>query len=137
MVQLPASLAAGQPASLVVSSVNLSSAAVALHIEATDPAILAASRVGDVLVVYLTGMGGTDPPVREGDASPGSPLARTLVQPQVFVGGVPVSVLFAGLTPGFVGLYQINAQLPKDAPPSFEIVVETSGRRSNSFPFRQ
>jgi hypothetical protein len=137
MVQLPAGLDSGQPASLVVSSVNLPSATVPLRIEATDPAILAATRLGDVLVVYLTGLGAPDPPVREGLATPGSPLARTLVQPRVLVSGVAVPVVFSGLTPGFVGLYQINAELPKDAPSSFEVVVETSGRRSNSFPFRQ
>ena len=88
-------------------------------------------------MVYLTGMGGTDAPVREGAAAPSSPLARTLVQPQVFVGGVLAPIFFAGLTPGFVGLYQVNAQLPADAPTSFEIVVETGGRRSNSFPLRR
>ena len=102
-----------------------------------DPAILAASRIGDVLALYLTGLGGTDPPVHEGVAAPGSPLARTVMLPQVFVGGTPVPVVFAGLAPGFVGLFQVNAQLPKDTQPSFEIVVETGGRRSNSFPFRQ
>jgi uncharacterized protein (TIGR03437 family) len=137
LVQLPASLVPGQPAQLVVSSVNLSATAVALHVDAADPAILAASRIGDVLVLYLTGLGATDPPVHEGVAAPGRPLARTVVLPQVFVGGTPVPVAFAGLAPGFVGLFQVNAQLPKDAPSSFEILVETGGRRSNSFPFRQ
>ena len=66
MVQLPASLASDQPASLVVSSVNLSSATVPLRIEAADPSILAATRLGDVLVVYLTGLGATDPPGARG-----------------------------------------------------------------------
>jgi uncharacterized protein (TIGR03437 family) len=136
MVQLPANLTPGQPASLVVSSVNLPSAAVPLRIDA-DPAILAASRVGDVLVVYLTGLGATDPPVREGAATPLSPLARTLAEPQVLMDGVPIPAFFAGLTPGFVGLFQINAQLPKDSPSSFAIVVEINGRRSNTFQFRQ
>ena len=136
LVQLPAILAPGQPASLVVSSVNLASATVPLHIEATDPAIIAASRSADTLVVYLTGLGATDPAMREGAASPLSPLARTLVQPRVLVGGAQAPVSFSGLTPGFVGLTQINAQLPADAPSSFEIVVEAGGRRSNSFQFR-
>lgn len=87
-------------------------------------------------MLYLTGLGGTDAPVREGAVAPGSPLARTVVLPQVFVGGTAVPVAFAGLARGFVGLYQVNAQLPTDVSPGFEIVVETGGRRSNSFALR-
>ena len=136
LVQLPASLVPGQPASLVVSSVNLASAPVPLGIAAANPAILAASRAAGALMIWLTGLGGTDPPVREGAAAPLSPLARTLVAAQVFVGGVPVGISFSGPAPGFAGLYQINAQLPLDAPASFEIVVEAGGRRSNSFQLR-
>ena len=78
--------------------------AVPLRIEAADPSILAASRFGDVLVVYLTGLGGTDPPVREGIATPVSPLARTLVQPQVLVGGVAVPVVLCGTDARFCGV---------------------------------
>jgi hypothetical protein len=133
LVQLPASLTPGQPASLVVSSVNLASAPVPLHVEAADPAILAASRIGDTLVVYLTGLGGTDPRVGEGAAAPSSPFARTVLQPQLLVAGAPVPVFFSGMAPGFVGLYQIDAQLPAGTPASFEIVVEAGGFRSNSY----
>ena len=136
LVQLPASLAPGQPASLVVSSVNLASAPVPLRIATADPAIVAASRSADALVVYLTGLGGTDPPVPDGTAAPSSPPARTLAQAQVFVGGAQVPVFFSGLAPGFAGLFQINAQLPAGVPSTFEIVVEAGGRRSNSFQYR-
>jgi uncharacterized protein (TIGR03437 family) len=34
------------------------------------------------------------------------------VLPQVLVGNTPATVTFSGLAPGFVGLYQVNAQLP-------------------------
>jgi uncharacterized protein (TIGR03437 family) len=34
----------------------------------------------------------------------------------VLVGGEQCSVLFSGLAPGFVGLYQLNLTLPPDLP---------------------
>lgn len=42
-------------------------------------------------------------------------------------------VLFAGRSPGIVGVYQVNAILPADAPAKFEVVVQAGGRTSASF----
>jgi uncharacterized protein (TIGR03437 family) len=134
LVQLPASLAPGQPASLTVSSVNLPSAAVAMRVEAAAPAIVAAARTGDALVLYCTGLGATDPPLREGLAATG--LVRTVVQPAVTIAGAPATVFFSGLTPGFAGVYQVNVLLPANAPASFDAVIEAGGRKSNVFPVR-
>jgi uncharacterized protein (TIGR03437 family) len=76
----------------------------------------------DELTIYLTGMGQTLPQVRTGDASPASPLALTVMQPTVTLGGVALTVDFAGLTPGYVGMYQINTRIPlKGIPTGFEI----------------
>ena len=35
--------------------------------------------------------------------------------PVVTIGGVPAAVTFSGLAPGFVGLYQVNAEVPANA----------------------
>jgi uncharacterized protein (TIGR03437 family) len=137
LLQLPASVMPGQPASLTVSSVNLAAAPVLVPIETASPAIVGATRTEGTLVVYVTGLGATDPPLREGLPAPASTLLRTVVQPLVSVDGEPATVLFSGLTPDLVGLYQINAQLPADAPSSFEIIVEAAGRRSQPFQFQQ
>jgi uncharacterized protein (TIGR03437 family) len=110
---------------------------VLLPIETASPAIVGATRTEGTLVIYVTGLGATDPPLREGLPAPASTLLRTVVQPLVMVNGEPATVLFSGLTPGLVGLYQINAQLPADAPSSFEIIVEAAGRRSQPFQFQQ
>ena len=45
-------------------------------------------------------------------ASPSNPLASVVNAPTVTVGQIPATVQFAGLTPGYVGLYQINFQVP-------------------------
>jgi len=66
-------------------------------------------------VMYLVGLGATDPSVASGTSSPSSTLAKVTDTPTVTVDALPASVAFAGLTPGFVGLYQINFQVPAGA----------------------
>jgi uncharacterized protein (TIGR03437 family) len=67
---------------------------------------------GDTIVIYLTGMGATSPAVDDGMPAPLSPLASALSTPTVTLGGAGMSVSWAGLVPGSVGLYQINATAP-------------------------
>ena len=45
-------------------------------------------------------------------------MAIDLTDSSVEIGGLAGEVLFAGLTPGFVGLYQLNILLPVGLPPS-------------------
>lgn len=46
----------------------------------------------------------------------GSPIYATVTAPAVTVGGQAVQVLFAGSAPGYAGLYQVNFQIPQNAP---------------------
>jgi uncharacterized protein (TIGR03437 family) len=79
------------------------------------------ARGGEALVIFATGVGGLTNPPASGEASPADPLAASTVEPTVTVGGAPATVLFAGLTPGFVGLLQINVQLPASLPAGDEL----------------
>ena len=49
---------------------------------------------------------------------------------EAFLNGKTLPVLFAGLTPGFVGLYQVNMSIPADTPPG--IGLSLSIRQANS-----
>jgi uncharacterized protein (TIGR03437 family) len=69
-------------------------------------------HLDDWLVIYLTGMGAVAPEVKTGDAGPMDPLAQAMAQPTVTLGDTPLPVWYAGLTPGSVGVYQINVQVP-------------------------
>ena len=69
-------------------------------------------HLNEYLTIYLTGMGGTTPSVVPGAASPSSPLAVATVQPTITIGGSSIFVLWAGLAPKQVGVYQINALVP-------------------------
>ena len=70
----------------------------------------------DTLVIYLTGMGVTFPSVDAGQPAPLSPLAQVTAGPSVTIGGVPLQIQYAGLVPGEVGVYQINAYVPFGVP---------------------
>jgi uncharacterized protein (TIGR03437 family) len=71
------------------------------------------ARVGETLIMYLVGLGATNPVVPSGTQSPGATgLARPLVSPTVTIDGQAAEVVFAGLTPSGVGLFQINFQVP-------------------------
>ncbi|MEP7364351.1 MAG: hypothetical protein ABI972_13945 [Acidobacteriota bacterium] len=80
------------------------------------------ARPGDTLVVYALALGATSPPVVSGAAAPSSPLARAtgnwriVIGTGVFVSGIDVTPSYVGLAPGFVGLYQINFQIPANCP---------------------
>jgi uncharacterized protein (TIGR03437 family) len=67
--------------------------------------------VGTVVEIYATGLGLTNPAVKEGTQSP-SPAAMVSQAVSVSIGSAPAQVQFAGLSPGAVGLYQVNAMVP-------------------------
>ncbi len=82
----------------------------------------APARPAEVLIVYATGLGQLDNAPRTGEPSPASPLATLQATPSVIVSGQEANVLFAGLTPGLVGLAQINIQLSSDLPTSLPVL---------------
>ena len=78
-------------------------------VSATSPAM-----PGDLVVLWGTGFGPTNPSAPAGTIVTGAPA--TLTPPIVTVGGVQVPVVSSVLTTGTVGLYQITIQLPANVP---------------------
>jgi uncharacterized protein (TIGR03437 family) len=77
----------------------------------------APAKPGDVLTLYATGLGLTNPGFAAGQL-PGtaSPIAGDI---QVTVGSTTLAktdVLYAGVTPYAAGLYQVNIHLPLSIP---------------------
>ena len=91
------------------------------------------ARPGEVILIYGTGLGGVLPAVTSGAASPANPLASAVSSVSVQIGGREAEVSFAGLAPGFVGLYQINVRVPSDVTPApnVPVVVTAAGLQSN------
>src|SRR5579871_362146 len=95
-------------------------------VDATHPA-----TAGDVIVIFCTGLGATSPPTQTGQAA-SSGIA--VVTPAVTVGGIAAGLQYAGVAPGFVGLYQVNAVIPKGVTtgPAVPVVITQSGLASNA-----
>ena len=70
------------------------------------------AAAGEVVAIYCNGLGAVTPAVNAGQPSPANPLSYTASTTTVTIGGQPASVQFSGLTPGSVGLYQVNAVVP-------------------------
>jgi uncharacterized protein (TIGR03437 family) len=59
----------------------------------------------------------------DGKAATTSPLITTELKPVATIGGKAAEVAFSGLVPGLVGLWQINARIPSDAPSGTSVPV--------------
>ncbi|MBM3785491.1 MAG: hypothetical protein FJW30_14085 [Acidobacteria bacterium] len=97
----------------------------------------APAKPGDILQFYVTGLGlatpdGTEagPRLGNGAVAPadGSVLYKVVAPVTVTVGGVGAEVVFAGVTPGYAGLYQLNVRVPAAVRPSDAVNVEISMR---------
>ena len=71
-------------------------------------------KPNEFVILYLAGLGPTAPPVGTGEKSPLPPATITPL-PGVTLDGKTAQVAFAGLSPGLIGLYQINFVVPPDA----------------------
>lgn len=77
-------------------------------------------KPGEVIILYGTGFGSTDPPVPSGQVFTGAaPTADPVV---ATIGGVDAKVQFAGISSS--GLYQLNVVVP-----TWGTVIKRSSRR--------
>jgi uncharacterized protein (TIGR03437 family) len=88
-----------------------------------------AAAPGDVLILWATGFGQTNPATGAGAEVVGGPAVATL--PTVTVGGTSVKVLGAALSQGNAGLYQVAIQLPASLP-SGNLAIRASVQGFNS-----
>lgn len=88
---------------------------------------------GEILALYTTGLGPVSITVDDGFAAPDSPPVFTVDPVNVFLAGEGCDILFSGLAPGFVGVYQINFRVPPDAPPGIlSLQIETPFTNSST-----
>lgn len=106
--------------------------ALALNQDGTLNSASAAAPKGSIVVMYATGTGQTAPPGVDGIVPPSMlPLVKLPVL--VTIGSQNATVLYAGDAPGFVGLTQLNIQVPMSASSGAQpITLEVGG-----FPLNQ
>ncbi|HWR52564.1 MAG TPA: PQQ-dependent sugar dehydrogenase [Bryobacteraceae bacterium] len=85
---------------------------------------------GEVILLYATGLGEVENQPPDGNPAAASPVAKTRNDTTVTIGGMNATVLYAGLAPGFVGLYQINLEVPRGLPPGTHELKVTAGGRT-------
>ncbi|MGH9661299.1 MAG: IPT/TIG domain-containing protein, partial [Bryobacteraceae bacterium] len=83
-------------------------------------------------VVYAVGLGPVTPALPPGIAAPSSPPATTTIPMRIFFDGSEGEILFAGLTPGSAGLYQLNVRAPSFLARRYPVVVVQSAASSSN-----
>jgi uncharacterized protein (TIGR03437 family) len=151
--QLPVELAPNNQYPVVVSVNNAISVPDTITVAATTPGIQATAdgyaaqhpdgsavtpaapaAPGELVSIFLSGLGATDPVVASGVQAPATePLARITSAATVTLNGNPMSVGYAGLAPRQVGLYRIDLTVPLDAAPGdLKLSVSQNGLSSNT-----
>jgi uncharacterized protein (TIGR03437 family) len=91
------------------------------------------AKPGDIVVLYATGLGETTPPAIYGQLPTAAAPLIAGANLEVLLNGVAVessAIEYAGVAPGFAGLYQINLTLPKSVKASPEIQLRLDGATS-------
>jgi uncharacterized protein (TIGR03437 family) len=92
------------------------------------------ASAGDALLIFCTGLGAVTPPVTAGAAASSTKLSNTDNPVTVTVGGKDAQVLFAGLAPGYVGLYQVNVIVPSGIAAAADVPVVLTEAGATSAP---
>jgi uncharacterized protein (TIGR03437 family) len=157
-LQIPWEIAGQQSVAVSVVTNGLTSGATTVNISNLSPAIFTVNQQGtgqgailiggtptiastanpvnrtQTISIYCLGLGPLAGSVNSGVANPSSSAYTTLSSPRVTIGGVAGTVLYSGLAPNLVGLYQVNVQLPLNAPagPAVPVILEIGGVISNT-----
>jgi len=96
----------------------------AAPLRAIDGVKTRSARAGEVVVLYGIGMGAVTPDTAAGFIANGATqLASSF---SVLLGSSTAPVQYAGLAPGYTGLYQVNVQIPELPPGDYPLTVQVA-----------
>jgi uncharacterized protein (TIGR03437 family) len=92
-----------------------------------------AAKKGEYIVIHCVGLGAVNNPPGTGVATPDA-SSTTKLPVSVVLNGASIPSSFAGLSPGSVGLFQVNVQIPENAPAgnAVTLAVTAGGVASNT-----
>ena len=91
------------------------------------------ATAGSYVQIFCTGLGPVTNQPATGTPALGTPLSKTTATATVTIGGTTQDAVFSGLTPGDVGLYPINVQVPLGVTgAAVPVFVSIGGATSNS-----
>lgn len=123
-VEVP--LAATAPGIFSLTQNGLSDGAI-LHANYTVVNASSPALPGEIVQVFLSGMGEVTPAVADGAAAPSTRPATVTAPTAVTIGGQDAQIFFNGLTPGLASLYQLNVRVPASLPPGeHSLAVQTA-----------
>jgi len=119
-------VAATSPGVFTMTSNGLGNAAV-LHADYSLVSSANPARHGEIVQVFLTGLGAVSPAIAAGTAAPTNPLSLVTGPVAVFINGLPAKIFYQGLTPTLTALYQLNVMIPAAASAgSVALAIETA-----------
>jgi uncharacterized protein (TIGR03437 family) len=122
-VSAPSGLQVSSTINLVAVQPGIFSGAV-VHAGTVVSALTTPVRAGDYIEIYCTGLG----PTRISGG-----LSLTTLQPTIYIGATPVSAAYSGLAPGFLGLYQVDVQIPAGLPSgTLPLAISSGSAYSNA-----
>jgi uncharacterized protein (TIGR03437 family) len=156
--QIPWELQGQSQASVFVSTNGIASNTIDISLSKVAPALLSTNSQGtgqgailvagtatladpsrpvnrtEAISIFAIGLGPVTNVPPSGNTNPLSVLSDTIGIPTVTVGGTPGMVQFSGLAPGLVGVYQVNVQMPLNAPVgnAVPVVMTLDGNQSNT-----
>jgi len=111
----------GDPAGLVAG----------LNPNLTPITVASPAKRGTIIMLFGTGWGPVIPAVASGQFA--GTTVQTVQKPEVQLSGWSIPVIYSGLSPGFVGVYMVQFQIPADAPTgdAVPVVLGIGGRGTN------
>jgi len=75
------------------------------------------AKAGEVIAVFLAGLGVVSPAIGDGAPGPANPLSKATNSLSAYVGTTQATIAYAGLAPQLRGLYQMNLTIPSGLTP--------------------
>jgi uncharacterized protein (TIGR03437 family) len=108
---------------------------IATHLNGTLCSAASPAVPGEIIVIYTTSLGRVNPDTGSGRMASFAATMVAASQLEVLLAGTacpPGDVLYAGLAPGFAGLYQVNLIVPALTPPNPSIQISVGPQISQA-----